>query len=136
MRLSLVSNGELLARPPDRCDDIAQVTSDLIDEHRFLFNSSLSYSASIVGCISFISKFSQSLAPMLGYSLFGRSNDSNVSDPESLLRVIWFALLSVPAACVAMQFVLWKWNYSLYGPYLKRIQVALQEDHQFQQLVV
>lgn len=46
----------------------AQVSSDLVDEDIYLAQRPRSLSASLIASVFFFSKFSQSLAPMLGYA--------------------------------------------------------------------
>jgi hypothetical protein len=92
-----------------------------------------SLSASVIGSINFVSKFSQSLAPMLAYTLLPSLHSNTGADAGQLLptdgpvggagnqpALVWRLLLLVPSVCVACQFVLWT-RYSLHGAYLKHI---------------
>lgn len=57
------------------------ILSDLVDEDVFLNNRPQQLSASIVGTAAFASKFSQSLAPMLGYFALSLAREQGVGEP-------------------------------------------------------
>ena len=52
-----------------------QISSDLVDEDMYLARRKRSLSASLIAVVYFFSKFSQSLAPMLGYVQRGAQSD-------------------------------------------------------------
>ncbi|RYG50014.1 hypothetical protein EON66_12315 [archaeon] len=80
-----------------------------------------SLSASLIGSASFVSKFSQSLAPMLAYTLLpnhtlpaaGADALSASRGAATAANTIWFMLLAIPLACVASQLTLWRFVYTL-----------------------
>lgn len=83
-------------------------------------------SASLVGSVSFISKFGQSLAPLLAFSFLPRdlgfppsgSPSSAIAESSHTPEVIWTLLLLVPLLCVVIQLALWSSCYALRGQYL------------------
>ncbi|CAK9108388.1 Transmembrane protein 180 (Major facilitator superfamily domain-containing 13A) [Durusdinium trenchii] len=102
------------------------VISDLVDEDRFLHRRSASASATIVGGSTLLGKASQSLAPMLGFSLLrsqqggGAPAATGAADQAGLLSL----LVLLPLCCVGAQLLLWR-LYSLRGRYLARVKAAV-----------
>lgn len=136
------------------------VTADICDEDAMIHSRPVagggeggSVAASVAGSLAFASKFSQSLAPMLGYWLLpglqshqqsldhngasgtratppavaggaaGETASSSSARPASL---IWLLLLLVPAVTVTAQSLLWR-RYSLQGHRLKQVKAYVSE---------
>ena len=112
------------------------VRSDVVDEDAYLHRRPAPLSAALVGSANFAGKFSQSLAPMLAYALMATPQQSaatasSQAQSDGLFPTdfgglqasagrVWTLLLLVPAACVALQLLAWRW-YSLDGAYLKLV---------------
>lgn len=89
-------------------------------------------SASLVGLAAFVSKFGQSLAPMLAYSVL----PSPAGLPAHAAAVgrygapaardaIWRLLLTIPTITATTQLALWLGVYQLRGQYLRNVKVAV-----------
>lgn len=110
-------------------------------------------SASLVGTAAFVSKFGQSLAPMLAYSVLppssssggdggggggsgggGGLGDAAVGHREreatpGVQDRIWGLLLAIPTLTAATQLVLWTTTYRLRGAYLQQIKASVATLH-------
>ena len=78
-------------------------------------------SASVVGSATFVSKFGQSLAPIITFYLLPELRDMNHVISSHFQEQVWTMLLTVPAVCVVIQFTLWTFCYQLLGNYLSKI---------------
>ena len=119
------------------------VVSDLIDEDMHLNNRKHTVAATFVGAAGALGKFSQSLAPMLGYLLIPNTtlrpssvsshtiptleqddSDSNgnvdAENSEDRNKMLGFMIVAVLIVIVTSQRVLWS-QYTLHGRYLEKI---------------
>ena len=86
------------------CRLVPLINSDFVDEDSVLHKREGSHSGSIVGGVAFVGKIGQSLAPMLGFTLFA----SYVEDaaPEADIFVCLVAQIE-PIIVVLVQLALW-----------------------------
>ena len=86
------------------CRLVPLINSDFVDEDSVLHKREGSHSGSIVGGVAFVGKIGQSLAPMLGFTLFA----SYVEDaaPEADIFVCLVAQIE-PIIVVLLQLALW-----------------------------
>jgi len=85
------------------------IISDLVDEDKYLNKRSGSVSASLVGFSTLLGKMSQSLAPMLGFTMLQKNNE-----------LISYVMIFSPLTCVVIQLFIWS-LFTLKGPYLKLV---------------
>jgi len=81
-------------------------------------------SASVIGTASFVSKLSQSLAPMVGMAVL-RGHDSGAGQEASHAGVWWMLLLLLPACVVSVQLFLWRGVFTLHGARLRAVKERL-----------
>jgi Na+/melibiose symporter-like transporter len=107
------------------------VVSDLIDEDVYIHNRKHTVAATFVGAAGALGKFSQSLAPMLGYILIPNTTLRPVVSHATALKnedstnligntKLGFIIVIILMMIVMTQRILWS-RYTLHGKYLAKI---------------
>ena len=120
------------------------ISSDIVDEDTYIQGRSVSLSSVVIGSMTGLGKVSQSIAPMLGYTLLGSHLVASknrlptaelptgaVPEPPSFpsealdlkvdtVNLILRSITMVPLVIVICQKVLWS-KYTLHGDYLKTV---------------
>lgn len=110
------------------CRAFPLVTADIVDEDTVRNGRKDSLGASVIGTAALVSKLSQSIAPVIGYSLMasisptGAGAYSVVSRADQLF--VWDVLVYLPAVCVLLQLAAWR-SYPLRAEYMAQVKDKL-----------
>ena len=118
------------------------ISSDIVDEDTYIQGRSVSLSSVVIGSMTGLGKVSQSIAPMLGYTLLGShlvaiknglpaaglpnggllgsTGGSEVDSKRDTVNLILRSITAVPLIIVICQLMLWS-KYTLRGDYLKTV---------------
>ncbi len=111
------------------CRAFPLVTADIVDEDTVRNGRQDSLGASVIGTAALVSKLSQSIAPMLGYSLMASITPAHSAGGASVSRTdqlfVWDILVFLPAACVAVQLAAWR-AYPLRAEYMAQVKTKLE----------
>lgn len=79
-----------------------------------------------MGSAAFVSKFGQSLAPMLAYSVLPHAAQAGRGAVSAARGdAIWGLLLAIPSVTVVSQLALWLGAFQLRGAYLRQVKAAV-----------
>jgi Na+/melibiose symporter-like transporter len=103
------------------------VIGDLTDE--FVANhpdNPRSMAASMVGTATFLGRFSQSVAPVLGFSLLTSLEAAGLEGYVVYKKCIWCSLILLPLGCVILQSIVWRF-FTLHGDRLREVKRSARQ---------